>query len=82
MIPFDLKPGAKVRCLDNYGGNRLVRDQTYTLDHYETAVADTFVHLVEDKGSGGWCLHRFDLIRDGDGSDYQAPDDVDLGGTP
>jgi hypothetical protein len=40
--------------------------------------------LIEGKpnnmngGDQGWMLDRFVLIRDGDGSDYQAADDVDL----
>jgi hypothetical protein len=86
MIPTDLKPGAVVRCTRR--ATRLPEGE-YVLKGYVAKpvwyrAMTSPSALIEGKpnhmngGDQGWMLDRFKLIRDGDGSDYQGPDDVDL----
>ena len=86
MIPTYLKPGAVVRCTRPTGG---LPTREYVLAGY---VASPFWRgsargpgalikgcpNIMNGGDQGWMLDRFELVRDGDGSDYQRLDDVDL----
>lgn len=87
MIPADLKPGARVRCLNPTG--RLVQGQIYTVIGYNrscgytgetTSVLLEGVRTFHTEGDRGWMRRRFELVSDVDGADYQGPDDVDLPG--
>ena len=82
MIPTDLKPGAILRCVEPCG-SALPADKLYVLVCYKRF--DSSRVVVQKQGSNdvsgvgtGWYLRRFELVSDGDGSDYQADDDVDL----
>jgi hypothetical protein len=85
MIPTTLKPGAKVRCVARTSG--LVDGQIYTVIGYNpncgyggerTSVLLADVKTAHTTGDRGWMRYRFEVVSDGDGSDYQGPDDVDL----
>jgi hypothetical protein len=75
MIPSDLKPGAKVRCIRS--ANRWLKEgEVYTVLGGD---GPEFVTIVEANPSGGgWYRDRFVVCANADGSDYQGPDDVDL----
>ena len=86
MIPTDLKPGAVVRCaraaislpLGEYIFTGYVAKPKWTsFATGPAALIEGRPNMMND-GDQGWMLDRFILIRDGDGSDYQGPDDVDL----
>ena len=90
MIPRDLKPGALVRCaraatslpLGEYIFTGYVAKPKWTsLAPGPAALIEGRPNTMND-GDQGWMLDRFILIRDGDGADYQAADDVDLVVTP
>ena len=88
MIPRDLKPNARVRCIRN-AGHLLFGE--YTLTGYVAsplwrgsargpgALIEGCPNIMNG-GDQGWMLDRFELVRDGDGADYQRLDDVDLRG--
>lgn len=90
MIPTDLKPGAIVRCTRPSSsmptGEYVLKG--YVANPHWISRATGPAALIEGKpnnmngGDQGWMLYRFVLIRDGDGSDYQADDDVDLVAEP
>jgi hypothetical protein len=93
MIPTDLKPGALVRCVSPTvcPTGRLVQGQIYTVIGYNrncgytgesASVLLKGVRTHHTQGDQGWMRRRFELIRDGDGADYQAADDVDLVAEP
>ena len=87
MIPRDLKPGALVRCA-RASSHRLPLGEYiftgYVAKPNWSGSATGPAALIEGRPNimngddQGWMLDRFILIRDGDGSDYQGPDDVDL----
>ena len=90
MIPRDLKPGALVRCaraapslpLGEYIFTGYVAKPKWRgWGSGPAALIEGRPNMMND-GDQGWMLDRFILIRDGDGSDYQADDDVDLVVTP
>ena len=86
MIPTDLKPGAVVRCaraaislpLGEYIFTGYVAKPKWTSFATGPAALIEGRPNIMNGDDQGWMLDRFILIRDGDGSDYQGPDDVDL----
>ena len=88
MIPRDLKPGALVRCIRSTSslpeGDHVlkgyIKDPNWAIIRVGVLIEGYPNHM--DGTDQGWMLERFKLIRDGDGSDYQGPDDVDLIGGP
>ena len=88
MIPLDLKPGAVVRCVSPPSGGTLRGGHYYTVIGYHPnpgysepgpSVLLREVRTSHTTGDHGGLLRRFELIRDGDGSDWQGPNDCDLG---
>ena len=84
MIPDNLKNGAVVRCITKATDLPV---GLYTVVGYkrkpswgtgQTGVLIAGYPNAMDGGDQGWTLHRFDLVCDGDGSDYQGLNDVDL----
>ena len=87
MIPTDLKPGTRVRCISS--ASRLIHGKIYTVVGYNPNCGYSnernSVLLKEAKtshadGDQGWMRYRFEAVTNADGSDYQAEDDVDLRG--
>jgi hypothetical protein len=87
MIPLDLKLGAILRCVRGSTGGGVVAGQTYVLKGYNQnpfwSPRSASVLLAGTPNTWSskdscWMLDRFELVCDGDGSDYQPPDDVDL----
>ena len=91
MIPITLKPGALLEVLARpisfdrrmkfaklIGYNAAPRWGSWgTISVLIEGCPNYYNHtqpLIDD----GWALHRFKLVRDGDGSDYQPDGDVDL----
>jgi hypothetical protein len=87
-IPYGLKPGAIVSCRSR--PSSAARDQkVFVVVGYrrQPEFGGSYGVLIEglpnhnwgtSAGDQGWNLDRWDVIRDGDGFDYQADDDVDL----
>jgi hypothetical protein len=91
VIPNNLKPGAILRLTEPTLGmgsssvkNRLVTLKGYNPKPMWSSVGDYGAMIVElpnnwtNFGDQGWGLRRFVTVTDGDGSDYQADDDIDL----
>ena len=92
-ILFNLKPGARLRChtpAPSMRTGKCVLKGYYPLPSWGNPCSrdDAFGLLIEgapNKWGGvdeGWRHHRFSLICDADGADYQAADDCDLSCEP
>ena len=90
MIPTDLKPGAILRCARAATGLPLgeyIFTGYVAKPNWRGSASGPGARIegrpnTMNGDEQGWMLDRFILIRDGDGSDYQGPDDVDLAVTP
>lgn len=90
-MPYGLKPGAIVSCRirpPSAAQNQMV----FVVTGYKRnpkwgagsgVLIEGLPNLKWGKSAGdqGWSLDRWNVIRDGDGSDYQADDDIDLHST-